>query len=147
LAPEFADFLAATPEADRRGRVFKPLGVRLDRLTAGRVCRIISKIGKAARVKVHEKAGKVKHASAHDLRRAFGERWCKRVMPTDLQKLMRHDSIETTMRFYLSDDAEKTAATLWEAVGSNTSGNRAAESSSANEKSPSQVDAATGFSE
>ena len=37
-------------------------------------------------------------ASAHDLRRSFGFRWSCRVMPTVLGKLMRHESIETTMR-------------------------------------------------
>jgi len=31
-----------------------------------------------------------KYASAYDLRRAFGYRWAKRVMPAVLQKLMRH---------------------------------------------------------
>jgi len=31
-----------------------------------------------------------KYASAHDLRRSFGTRWAKRVMPVVLQKLMRH---------------------------------------------------------
>ena len=55
LAPEFAEFLAQTPEAERRGRVLRPLGCRSDWITAGRVCRIGSKIGKAAGVKVNEK--------------------------------------------------------------------------------------------
>lgn len=38
-------------------------------------------------------------ASAHDLRRSFGFRWSRRVMPTILRELMRHESIDTTMRF------------------------------------------------
>ena len=33
------------------------------------------------------------YATAHDLRRAFGTRWSKRVMPATLQKLMRHGQL------------------------------------------------------
>jgi hypothetical protein len=55
-------------------------------------------------------------ASAHDLRRAFGLRWSARVMPAVLQQLMRHESIETTMRYYVGRDADALADALWEAV-------------------------------
>jgi integrase len=40
-----------------------------------------------------------KFASTHDLRRSFGTRWSSKVMPAVLMQLMRHDSIETTMKF------------------------------------------------
>ncbi|HEY3395397.1 MAG TPA: site-specific integrase, partial [Lacipirellulaceae bacterium] len=59
---------------------------------------------------------KLKYASAHDLRRAFGLRWSARVMPAVLQQLMRHESIETTMRYYVGRDADAMADALWEAV-------------------------------
>src|SRR5690606_25003806 len=59
-----------------------------------------------------------KCATAHDLRRAFGTRWSKRVMPAMLQKLMRHASIETTMKFYVEHNADDVSADLWAAVGS-----------------------------
>ena len=40
---------------------------------------------------------------------------------------MRHESIETTLRYYVGCNAQKTAKTLWEAhkkaLGGNTSGN------------------------
>ena len=39
-----------------------------------------------------------KTASAHDLRRAFGERWAARLMPAQLMELMRHETIETTRK-------------------------------------------------
>jgi len=65
---------------------------------------------------------KVKYASAHDFRRAFGSRWANRVMPVILQQLMRHASISTTMEFYVGRNAEAAAEVLWEALG-NTSGN------------------------
>ena len=54
-----------------------------------------------------------KWASAHDLRRAFGTRWAKRVMPAVLKELMRHADIATTMQFYVDQDARETAADLW----------------------------------
>ena len=57
----------------------------------------------------------VKFASAHDLRRSFGERWASRVMPKDLMELMRHESIGTTMRFYVGQNAERTADAAWAA--------------------------------
>jgi integrase len=57
-------------------------------------------------------------ASAHDLRRSFGFRWSRRVMPTILRELMRHESIETTMRYYVGQNAESTADELWRVAGS-----------------------------
>jgi hypothetical protein len=57
----------------------------------------------------------VKYASAHDLRRAFGERWAARLMPAQLKELMRHESIETTLRFYVGTDAQRTAEAAWAA--------------------------------
>jgi len=43
-------------------------------------------------------------------------------MPAVLQKLMRHASIQTTMQYYVSLEAEDTADLLWRASG-NTLGN------------------------
>ncbi len=63
-----------------------------------------------------------KFASAHDLRRAFGYRWAKRVMPAVLQKLMRHASIQTTMQYYVDLEADDVADVLW-AAASNTFSN------------------------
>ena len=53
--------------------------------------------------------------SAHDLRRSFGECWSSRVMPQVLKQLMRHESIETTLRYYVGSNADLTADVLWEA--------------------------------
>jgi integrase len=124
-SPEFAEFLLATPEADRVGYVFKPLAEHPcggPRLGDSQTARTISTIGRSAGVKVSEK----KFASAHDLRRSFGARWASRVMPAVLQQLMRHESIETTLRFYVGKNAESTADVLWEAherAGGNSLGN------------------------
>jgi integrase len=131
MAPEFAEFLLATPEAARTGRVFQPAArsVRGERLCHFQVSRLIGKIGELAGVKVatDPRTGKVKYASAHDLRRSFGERWAARIMPPDLMTLMRHESIETTLRYYVGRNASNTAKTLWDAhkkaIGGNISGN------------------------
>ena len=76
--------------------------------------KVISKVGATAKVKVHTdlKSGKVKFASAHDLRRSFGERWAPRVMPQVLMELMRHESIETTLKYYVGRNAQNTAEAL-----------------------------------
>jgi integrase len=38
-------------------------------------------------------------------------------MPATLKELMRHASIETTMTYYVGQDAESTAEELWAALG------------------------------
>jgi len=53
-----------------------------------------------------------KTASAHDLRRSFGERWASRMTPADLMAVMRHKSIETTIENYVGKNAERTAAVM-----------------------------------
>ena len=125
MAPEFAEFLSRTPPADRHGPVFVLRGIT-DRL--GRpprkaqtrdpdwVGRIASRIGKAANVVVDVAAGgRVKYASAHDLRRSFGTRWASRVMPFVLQELMRHSDIKTTQMYYTHLTADHLASTIHEA--------------------------------
>jgi integrase len=118
MAPEFAQFLIATPEANRKGRIFRPLQrYGKDREYTGKaVARVISKIGQSTGIKVHQnvRTGKIKYASAHDLRRSFGERWARKVMPQVLQELMRHESIETTLKYYVGRNAELTADVLWD---------------------------------
>jgi integrase len=123
MAPEFAKFLMQTPDEDRTGYVFNPPSRRASggRLGLDSVSKTICCLGEAAGVKVAERHGKngvkVKYASAQDFRRAFGFRWANRVMPVILQQLMRHESISTTMEFYVGRNAEAAADVLWEAVG------------------------------
>jgi integrase len=111
LTPDFAQWLLQTPEADRTGFVFRLRGLSEGQMTDKRVCRTISAIGRRAGVLVNRDTDK--HASAHDLRRSFGTRWAKRVMPAVLQKLMRHSAIETTLRYYADIDADELADDLW----------------------------------
>jgi integrase len=39
------------------------------------------------------------YATAHDLRRTFGTRCAKRLMPAVVKDLMRHSSVSTTMSY------------------------------------------------
>jgi integrase len=120
VAPEFAMFLMETPPEKREGPVF-PLSPRKGnhgRPLPRAVGAIVSEIGQKASVKVHvdpKDPDRVKYASAHDLRRAFGERWAARVMPPQLMELMRHESIDTTLRYYVGTDAQRTADAAWAA--------------------------------
>lgn len=131
ITPDFADLLLSIPEKNRRYHVFSPM-TRPPRIwmegthrpTANHAGRIISELGEMAGVKVNE----TKFASAHDFRRAFGHRWAKLIMPKVLQELMRHESIQTTMQFYVGSLAEESADAVWRAAAreiGNTSGNTA----------------------
>ena len=117
VSPEFADMVLAVPESDRAGHFFRPLGKRGGILKYHTVCKNVCSIGERANIVVDSDGGKTKYASAHDLRRSFGLRWSERVMPAQLKELMRHESISTTMSYYVGRNAETTAAALYEAVG------------------------------
>lgn len=116
MTPDFAAFLLETPEAERRGRVF-----RLDSLKTGHplkcilICKTVADIGDKAGAIVNPETGGT--ATAHDLRRSFGTRWAKRVMPAVLQKLMRHASINTTMSYYVDLNVDEMADDLWREHG------------------------------
>jgi len=117
IAAYLALFLLETPEEARTGPVFQ-LEERHGWNRDWEKSKIVSKIGKATGVRVYvnpKDPEKVKYASAHDFRRAFGVRWAARLMPAQLMELMRHESIETTLRFYVGTDAQRTAEAAWAA--------------------------------
>jgi integrase len=101
--PAFAALLQAMP--NRKGWIFNPIARRGKvRPTHQQVGRIITRIGSEAMVKVN--AGG-KPASAHDLRRSFGQRMADAGLPPrDLQAIMRHASFVTTESYYLRDRAQ-----------------------------------------
>lgn len=107
--PEFEAFLKDVPAIERHGHVF-PLNWRRNNFRGGRridtVSKTITAIGKAADIVVSVKGGRTKYASAHDLRRSFGDRWAAKVQSLTLKTLMRHESIETTERYYVTRRAE-----------------------------------------
>jgi integrase len=115
ITPDLAQWLLRTPELQRRGVVFRPLMPSGNAATYEQAGRMLAIIGELARVVVHTepRTGKVKFATAHTLRASFGTRWAKKVMPAVLQKLMRHESIETTMGYYVDLDADELAEDLY----------------------------------
>lgn len=129
LAPEFGDLLKAVPVEQRHGFVYTPIDQRGKRASLEVAIRTISDIGRKTNAKtwVNAKSGKTKCATAHDLRRSFGTRWASRVMPAVLQQMMRHASIQTTMRFYVTRNAVTAGDVIREAFektqASNNSGN------------------------
>lgn len=115
IAPEFHEMLRAVPESKRHGFVFNPT-LRGRRVKVDRMIRILSAIGEKAGIVVgRDVEEEPVYASAHDLRRAFGTRWAKRVMPNVLKVLMRHASISTTMTFYVDQSEDEAADSMWEA--------------------------------
>jgi integrase len=131
MVPDAAEFLLATPEGDRRGRVFRPMRKDGDDspMREDTASKVICAIGKKAGVVVAKNPnGKVKFASAHDLRRSFGTRWAPRVKQVVLMQLMRHANIGTTMSYYVDLDAQATAELLWadhDPAGANSFANSA----------------------
>lgn len=115
ITPDFVELLRSQPFDSRHGFVFRPLLARGECRRTDTIGRKICAIGEAANVVVHRGRSKIKYASAHDLRRSFGERWAMRVMPPVLMELMRHETIETTMQFYVGRNAERTADAVWRA--------------------------------
>lgn len=109
MVPEFAAFLRETPADQRKGLVFKPVmpGRAITTNYAGRV---ISDIGERAGIVVSETG---KCATAHDLRRSFGTRWALKCRPVTLQALMRHATLETTLKFYVDLHCDDVGAELW----------------------------------
>ena len=115
ITPDFHGFLMETPEGQRTGRVFRLIGTK-GRPAVDRdwVSRVACRIGKRAGIIV--KQTKTKYASAHDLRRSFGEQWARRIMPVVLQSMMWYASIETTMRYYVGQNADASADAIWGAA-------------------------------
>lgn len=117
LTPDLCAWLTHTfPQEQREGRVFKLIDSRTGKpFTRWRVIRIVSQIGKKAKVVTNKADGK--HATCHDLRRAFCTRWASKVKPAVLQKLTRHSEITTTLRYYADLDAEDIGEELWATYG------------------------------
>jgi integrase len=133
LAPEAIELLELHQRSG--GYVFNPRranGQLIARSTL-RIGKVISAIGAAAGVVVDSAKGKT--ATAHDLRRAFGSRWSKLVMPATLKELMRHASIETTMTYYVQQSARVTSSELWAARGT-ISGNTQGRETPERQKNP-----------
>ncbi|MGM0488338.1 MAG: tyrosine-type recombinase/integrase [Planctomycetota bacterium] len=114
--PEFAALLDEVPAGERTGLVFSVRKLHLqgpyhNPKQAGRV---ITALGREAGVLVSE----TKPASAHDLRRSFGQRLADAgVQAPDLQVIMRHKNFATTQKYYLRHTASDQAHRIANALG------------------------------
>lgn len=108
MTPDFAEFLEKRSE--RRGFVFEPLNLRKKRYTDDGVGKAVAAIGEAAGIVTDERAERF--ATCHDCRRSFGDRWARKLMPADLKELMRHKSVETTMKYYVGRNVDDLSARL-----------------------------------
>lgn len=114
LTPDFVALLREVPMNQRRGQVFRWQGMKGGDVVQKTVEKRIAAAGVAAKIVVGEHAdGSPRYASAHDFRRAFGLRWATKVMPLVLMEVMRHQSIETTRKYYIGRAAEAHADALW----------------------------------
>lgn len=113
ITPDFAEFLKKTPKHDRTGLVLPLVSPKSGRhlRAESRVSEFLSEVGETAGIVVNDETGK--YASAHDMRRTFGTRWAAKVKPITLKALMRHKSIETTLKYYIEQDADDIADELW----------------------------------
>ena len=115
MVPDFYEFICSTtPLEDRKRHVFH-VGKLKANMTPRKIGDTVAAIGREAGVIVDPESGKC--ASCHDLRRSFGSRWARKVKPLVLKDLMRHHSLDTTLRFYVSLDAVDTAGELWADFG------------------------------
>ena len=111
MAPAFARLVQETPVHLRTGNVFKFLSEYGGNLGQATVEKVIASFVREANIAV----GSTKTATAHDLRRSFGNRWALKVMPQVLQQMMRHSDIQTTMRFYVDLKASDLGEVIYEA--------------------------------
>ena len=114
ITPDFAAMIDQTPQDERTGHVLQFPKLRPNR-PAGDPAEYASKTITAIcrNAGVLTSATPERHASAHDLRRSFGARWSRKVMPQVLQLLMRHEAIETTMKYYVGQDVQHAVSVLW----------------------------------
>ena len=107
MAPEFADLLRRMGP-QQSGLVFDGLNVH----TRAGCGRVVTQIGRAARVVTSTDRNAVKYASAHDLRRSFATRWASLLPAAELRELMRHGDVKTTLDFYVQFSVSSLTAKL-----------------------------------
>jgi integrase len=108
MAPEFCEWLEGRKH--RKGLVFGPLGKKGERMRADTTGKAVSEIGEAAGIVTDEAVDR--HATCHDFRRSFGDRWSRELSVVDLKAMMRHKSIDTTMKYYVGRDVDSISARL-----------------------------------
>ena len=113
MTPDFAEFILKTPERAASARCSRSRFFTGEPVTQTDQPDHFGHRQEGGRSSSTRTAGK--YASAHDLRRSFGTRWSSGCQPATLQLLMRHKSIETTLKYYVDQDADDVADELWKA--------------------------------
>lgn len=116
MTPDFAQFLEKRLE--QTGPIFNPLNTHRVRYTDDGIGKAVAAIGEAAGIVTDQRAERF--ATCHDFRRSFGDRWARKLMPADLKELMRHRSIETTMKYYVGRNVDDISARLHQLDGANS---------------------------
>lgn len=113
IPPGFVLLLNEVPVERRTGPVFAFAGPRGGLTDDKAVSRMGAKVFETASV-LATNGEHSKRATLHDLRRTFALRM-KRIVrsPLDLQRLMRHEDINTTKDYYVGDDDEHLHVVLW----------------------------------
>lgn len=114
IAPDFYEWLRGTPPLKRRGLVAPVVSESGEQFGTEKAGLKISEIGALAEIVTPSG-----FATAHDFRRSFGTRWALQVRPNTLKKMMRHSSLATTLKFYLTLSAEDAGQDLWKNVPRN----------------------------
>lgn len=117
LTPQFFQMLQSVPDECRTSFVFQFPGERSLGDIRQRIMKTAVRIGKASGVivKKQSKNHAAKYASLHDIRRTFAERVSRKLRLDEVQEMLGHASIETTKRYYVGSNAERTGRRLWEA--------------------------------
>lgn len=133
VSPDFMELLQTIPPEERNGKVFK------FEYTSMHLSKQIAKIGKAAKIITASDTDRTIFASAHDFRRSFGKRWARRIPAHELQLVMRHSDIKTTMTFYVEREAESASDSMWEGLANTFANSADNQAGSINEKTPQPV--------
>jgi len=107
VTPVSLKFVSLVEELPKTGTVLRPTLYGRP-ASLNRSVRLISKFGKSAGV--YTVAGRT--ATAHDFRRSFGQYWATKLKPLQLQKLMRHSTLDTTLKYYVDLPSEDLAAAM-----------------------------------
>lgn len=108
IAPVTPHFDKLVSAGTGTGKVFNPTHYG-ERVNVFGLSKRISKLFAVANIEVED--GKT--ATAHDLRRTFGLFWSTRLKPIQLKTLMRHSTIETTLKYYVDLPTTDVSEAIW----------------------------------
>lgn len=112
VQPITEEFWRLIQPVGRSGRVFPLYAPDGSLYQKHWVTKIVSRIGAKAGVVTNPEDGKC--ATSHDIgRRFFATRMASKMTTLELKDWMRHESVETTARYYAIQEAESLASRFW----------------------------------